>query len=245
MVLGAIIFALAYGIYWKVFAPQPPPPPPAAPKAVEHPVPEALIRASQTKVIEISNVTYDALKPKIDALRDLQFAPGTITHVAIKYTAGGQARYLALTELFQTLQIDAPPVLSDYKDFTLYSYSPGIEEEMLCKGEGILRGSCYGPRLGFVIKLQEPQDGLLTKDSARNIMQEWEKTISEDMVPIILDVTEYRARKEFSFGLYKNSQTRFINLPLPSTSVDWLIVDNYLIIATSKNSARAAVDALK
>jgi hypothetical protein len=154
-------------------------------------------------------------------------------------------RYLALTELFQILQIDAPPVLNDYKDFTLNSYSPGIEEEMLCKGEGILRRSCYGPRLGLVIKLQEPQDGLLTKDSARNIMQEWEKTISEDMVPIILDVIEYRASKEFSSGLYKNSQTRFINLPLPSTSVDWLIADNYLIIATSKNSARAAVDALK
>jgi hypothetical protein len=242
--LAMVIVGLGYGIYWKVSKPEALPPTPAAVQISEQPLPEALIQTIETETIELSGLNYDILKPKIDVLAETKFLPESLVYIPVKFTTQKEARYLTLKEIFEVLQIDAPPILYSHKNFTLYLYSQGVESQKLCDDAGIVNKSCYGPRIGIVIELPDADEGALTKDVAFSIMREWEKTITDDLGPLMLAVPQ-KTGAQFARGEYKDNDTSFINLPIPTTSLDWILTDTHLIIATSKDAARAAVDALK
>lgn len=250
--LAIVIIGLGYGIYWKVSKPEALPPPPPAIKVSEQPLPEALIQTIETETIELSGLNYDNLKPKIDILAETKFLPESLVYIPIRFTTqpaspsqgGKEARYLTLLQIFEVLQIDAPTTLYSHKNFTLYLYSQGTEAQKLCDEAGIVSKSCYGPRIGIAIELPDLDEGTLTKNIAFSIMKEWEKTIVDDLGPLMLSVPQ-KTSAQFVPGKYKNFDTSFINLPISTTSLDWILTDTHLIIATSKDAARAAVDALK
>ncbi len=253
--LATVIIGLVYGIYWKISKPEAPPVPPPALKISEQPPPKALIQTIETETIELSGLGYDDLRPKIDALAETKFLPESLAYIPIKFSTGKETRYLTLLEIFEVLQIDAPPILYDHKNFTLYLYSQGIEARKLCDEAGIVSLSCYGPRIGIVIQFPALDEGALTKDIAFSVMKEWEKTIIDDLGPLMLALPTKTgpaspsglrgASAQFARGKYKNFDVSFVNLPISTTSLDWILTDTHLIIATSKDAARAAVDALK
>ena len=76
-------------------------------------------------------------------------------------------------------------------------------------------------------------------------MRDWEKTMVSDLRPIMLYEPQQKPGGSFKAGEYEDLETNFINLPIPTMSIDWIIKDNYLIIATSKEAARKAADRLK
>ncbi|MFY9457890.1 MAG: hypothetical protein WAP23_03100, partial [Candidatus Spechtbacterales bacterium] len=247
--LAVVIIGLGYGIYWKISDREAPPAPQPAPKTNEQPLPEALIQSIEIETIELSGLTYDDLKPEIDALAETKFPPESLVYIPVKFSTREKIRYLTLSEIFEVLQIDAPPILYDHKNFTIYLYSQGAEAQELCGEAGILNKSCYGPRVGIVIQFPGPGEGALTKDTALSIMEEWEKTIINDLAPLVLNniqkPADYSASKKFAVGKYKNFGTHFVNLPISTTSIDWMLSDTHLIVATSKDAARTAADALK
>jgi len=214
-------------------------------------LPDTLIETTQIKPIKITNISYGALKSKIDALQEKRFLAGSLAHIPIKLSSESEIRYLTLVEIFAALQIDAPPILNDYKNFTLFLYSQDTKAEELCTSAGIADKSCYGPRIGIIIEMPDPGESALTISTASNVMEEWEKTIVDDLRPLMLAAPQGTVDAQgeeisaFSFGKHKNFITHYINLPIPTTSVDWLIADSYLVIATSKDAARAAADNLK
>lgn len=249
IILSGIFLTAVYGIYWNFFVQKAPSPALPTQKINEQPLPEPLIKSNITKIIEVTNLEYNSLKPKLDALKKSNFPPGSLAYIAVKYASETEIRYLTLTEIFNVLQIDTPQILNDYKDFTLYIYSPDLEAKNLCAQANILDESCYGPRMGIVIKLSAAGEGILTQKTASSIMQEWEKTIIDDFLPLMLSTpqkpADYIAEQSFSVGEYMGFESHYINLPIHTTSLDWLLSDSRLIIATSKDAGSAAASNLK
>ena len=248
--LGVILLSVSYGIYWKLFLQEEPSaPPPPVPQISEPAIPQPLIDFRERRILEITSLEYDSLKPKLDTLAGGAFLSQSLIYIPIKHISDTERRFISLSEIFQILQIDAPPALLDPKNFTLYAYSPADEERELCAEAGIVDKSCYGPRLGIVMELWSKGEGILTRDTAASVMAQWEKTIINDIRPLILTSpiipADYIPGEKFGINKYKNFDIRYKNFPIPAISIDWLISDKYLIIATSKNAARLAVDNLK
>lgn len=218
--LSIALIATAFGAF-KLFFGHKPPSPPAPPlaKIIEQPLPQALLRYDEVKVIELNELSYDALKPAIDALQDVNFAAGSFLYIPIKYSSETEIRYLTAAEFFEILHIDLPPFLAASEFFTPFLY---IQAD--------------AARVGFVLALQE--------GGAVGVMKEWEKTIVEDLLPLLPGTAKREEGAVFRLGSYKDFETHFINLPIPTTSVDWVLADGNLVVATSKDSARAALDRL-
>jgi len=241
--LSIILFAIAAGIYWKIFLQKTPvepniPIPP--PQIIEQPIPEALISYGATEFIEIDKISYSSLKPKLDALENIPFPPEFLIYTPIKLKTGNKINYLTIQEFFTGLQIDAPEKLLAQinEEFNLFLYSQEEGAEKLCVDAAILDKQCYGPRIGLVVGISDP-------DQTFSIMRGWEKTMVSDLRPIMFYEPQEKPEGSFKAGKHKNLETNFINLPIPTMSIDWILSDNYLIIATSKEAARLASDRLK
>jgi len=173
------------------------------------------------------------------------FMPGkALVYVPIQLSTNKEIRHLTLFELLSTLKIDAPTVFMEYRDYTLFLYSQSEEAKVLCAEAEINDASCYGPRLGFVIKLPTQTEGAPTTphEVAFNVMSEWEETIVEDVRPLMLSVVGEAPETTFSKGRHGDLDTHYINLPISTISLDWILTNTYLVIATSKDAARTAVD---
>lgn len=218
--LSIALIVTAFGVF-KIFSGQEPPPLPESPlpKIIEQSLPQALIRYDEVKSIEISELSYDAVKSAIDALQDVDFPAGSLAYIPIKYSSAKEIRYLTAAEFFEVLQIDLPPLLAASESFTLF---------LSIQGESA--------RLGFILALPQGE--------AAGVMKEWEKTIVDDLRPLIFGMAKREEGAVFRLGSYKSFETHFINLPIPTTSVDWILADGNLVVATSKDAARAALDRL-
>lgn len=87
-----------------------------------------------------------------------------------------------------------------------------------------------GNRLGLVI------------DTEENLNEE---TIVDDLKPLLLkDETLAPFTKEFQDNAYQDIAIRYINFPNPDLSIDYAVVGDKLVIATSRESMYAVIDAL-
>jgi len=259
--LGILLATVLGGLYWNFFikggpsSDEPTVAPPPTQKTVERPKPKALLRQDYENIIEIDELSYDTLETKIDELKNVSFPAESIIHIPIKYTTLDEIRYITLKELFDTLEIKAPLGLLD-KNFTLFLYIQGMDVQQECVSAGITTSSCYGPRLGLVIDMEDPDRQ--NSDLVNSIMAEWEKTIINAFDPVIL--TEYQKPEdaEFKSGTQGIFATRYINLPagqaglpadeegfpISTTSIDWVYANGYLIIATSQDAAKVSIERL-
>lgn len=237
--LGIISVSILGTLVWKVLIQEPPPPPPPPAGPAQRPLPSALILYEELKTIEINELSYDTLKPRLDALLSSGLTPGSLAYIPIKLRTQEEVHYLTLAELLQTLQIDAPPSLLKYEEYTLFLYVQKAEVQTICQSAGVQSELCYGPRLGLVVKVPE------ASSLAQTAMKEWEKTLAEDLKPLMLFVPQLAEEAVFQTGQHKTLDTRYLNMPIHTMSIDWILTESHLIIATSKDAARAAVDRLE
>ncbi len=100
-------------------------------------------------------------------------------------------------------------------------------------------------RLGLQVKISETAD----IENVKKIFLELEKTAVDTFNPMFLN-NELIANMDvslekyvFNDSLYKDIAIRYVNLDAEETlSIDYAIVDNKLIVATSKNSMRKIID---
>lgn len=243
--LGVSLIISAGAVYWKIFVRETPLEPVVPviieePKINEQPMPEALISYGAIEVIEIDKISYSNLKSELDKLKNMPFPAEFLVYTPVRLKTDKNITYLTVQELFSGLQINAPGALISQinEDFTPFLYSQEEGAERLCIDAGIPNKQCYGPRLGLVVGISDP-------DRVFSIMREWEKTMVSDLRPILFYEPQEKPEGSFKAGEYKNLETNFINLPIPTMSIDWILADNYLIIATSKEAARKVADRLK
>ncbi len=93
-------------------------------------------------------------------------------------------------------------------------------------------------RVGLIISIEQSHDLVQNLNA-------WEETMVNDIRPLIFKNEILKsATEEFQDNTYKGVTVRYINFPTSDLSVDYAIIDNKLIITTSKDSMYAVIDTL-
>jgi len=114
-----------------------------------------------------------------------------------------------------------------------------IMEDLSNKFSIILSKKDGNNRLSLVLNLNN-------KDSVLNNLKKEEVSMLENLKPILLDAEiSPESKKTFADGMYNDVTIRYMNLnDKPDLSIDYMIFDDYLIFATSKESGRLVLDRL-
>lgn len=114
---------------------------------------------------------------------------------------------------------------------------PDEEEKNACLTSQIESPLCYSPRLAIVFSVVDP-----TIVKSMMGVAGWEATFFTNFRPFILGEPKEEIL-EFKDFLYKNKVSiRYKNLPIHTTTLNYGIYKDLLIIGTSKNSFIKTVD---
>jgi len=186
-------------------------------------IPESLIPVDETKTIELIVDQENLLSGQLNSVINEEQATGTINRILIKIIDQEEKKYISLNDLILALNINIPEnILSVIADnYTLFLYK---QDE--------------GSRLGIVIEMGESET--LVQD-----LNDWENTIIDDLNQLLLTEDILNAHsEEFGDKIYNETYIRYMNFPTPALTLDYGIVSNNLIIATSRESMFMVIDKL-
>jgi len=193
-------------------------------------IPEALIPVDETKTIELI-IGQENLIP--DLLKSIIFeeqATSTFRRILIKSISQDQRRYMSLNDFNSALGIDLPNnIYQSVADSDIESGNYTL----------FFHNQIQGNRFGIVIEMLE--NSILIQE-----LKDWENTMTTDLNPIFLrDEIPSAATEGFQDNVYQGISIRYLNFSTPDLSIDYAIVDNKLIITTSRESMYAAIDCLR
>ncbi len=199
---------------------------PAEPK-----IPQSLIPVNKTELIEIkaghSELFVQALKFILEKDRE----ENALDNILIKTVSRTERKYIDLSHFLSLLGFSLPEkiIQSAVKDelgganYTFFLYN-----------------QTEGKRLGFAIQIIEGVD-------LSDEFQEWEANILKDINALFVNLNSKAlsaAVEEFQDNIYNGIAIRYLNFPNPDLSIDYAVVEDKLIVATSKESMYAVIDAL-
>jgi len=198
---------------------------------VEPTVPEPLIPADETRTIELTIGQENLLPDDLKLVAVQEQTLNTFKRILAKLVSQTEKKYADLDTLISALGMSLPDSIlftaatSDVEggNYTLYFYS-----------------QLAGNRLAIVIALAE---GVDLSQELRN----WEASIKTDLKAFFLGLdieVQPTATEEFQDNIYQDIAIRYLNFPSPDLSIDYAIVDNKLVITTSRESMYAMIDAL-
>ena len=190
-------------------------------------------------LIPTKSKTIDVLKladpVSLVNLISQQFPSDTIVVLRVKNENGDDVK---MSLLNKALAINLPTKVMSVltNDYNLFVYLPTDNEKMDCQQALITGKECFGPRLGLVFKLKDGQAGLV-KDELDRIPME---NLIHSLTSIFLFNLDKMATP--SETTYRDIKVRYVNLPISTMSLDYAVANDYLIIATSKNSFHKVID---
>jgi len=196
---------------------------------IEPIVPESLIIVDETEIIELAMGQENLLLDSLKIVASKEQAVNTLKRILIKLVSETEKEYMDLNTFVLGLGINIPVSILrvaaekeiDAGNYTLFFYSQP-----------------EGNRLGIVIDMGESLT--LIQD-----LKTWEESIITDLKPILFqDVVPSAFTEEFQDNVYKDTAIRYINFPAPDLSIDYAIIDDKLVIITSRESMYSAIDAL-
>ena len=94
-----------------------------------------------------------------------------------------------------------------------------------------------GNRMGIVIAMKE--------NNLELVLKLWEENMESDLNQLFLREDMPTAfTDEFQDNIYREAVIRYLNFPDPGLSIDYAIIDNNLVITTSRESMYRAIDSL-
>ena len=197
---------------------------------VEPTVPEPLIPVDETQTIELSFGDEKQLSSELAVAAEEEQASSTFRHILVKLVGQREKEYMDLETFFFALEVAVPENVLEAVPTT----TPGAEGENYTL---FFFGQSEGNRLGIVTTIEE--------DSLDLMLKLWEGRMETDLRPLHLGLKdEPAATEEFLDNVYRDANIRYINFPGPDLSIDYAVVDDKLIIATSRASMYAVIDAL-
>lgn len=200
-------------------------------------LPETLIPIRETETIEILANQETLLWEKIKTAASQEQEKGSLKQILIKLT-NGEKKYASLEEFKNLLGLKIPEdLMTNFKNYTLFIYQPEKNEKELCQEAKILEPECYGPRLGLVIQTTD-------QAAAKNFASAWEKTMTDDLWPLILAKAKEAETLDFqndSIPDFLDQGIRYKNLPISSIALNYAFFEDLLIIGTSKHSLYEAI----
>lgn len=182
----------------------------------------SLIQTTETKIIELSGIEEENLLQKIKMVLVQEQEKNNLKRILVKIS---NSDYLELKEIIGRLGITMPigilETAVETNNYTLFYYN-----------------QTEGGRLGLIIKMGK-------SDTLVGDLRSWEQTMQEDLGLIFLqDDVPDAFTQEFQDNLYNDVAIRYLNFPTSDLSIDYAIVDDKLIITTSKESMYAAISIL-
>lgn len=116
--------------------------------------------------------------------------------------------------------------------------------------EGVLENLGEDFSLFFYNNSGKARISLATKisenpDSVESMLKKTEDNLIDLFEPLFLDESVTKSDVSFSNGSYKDFEIRYVNLNQENDlSIDYGVIGNYIIIGSSKNSARKTIDAV-
>ena len=211
------------------------------PVVVSQPSSTSSSASSFSQIIPVKSVDIDLL-----SLADLgqvvrkiesQFNPGQVIILRVKNEKGQDVNFSLLSK---ALGIKLPEtILSSLEEnYNFLIYLPDGREKVSCQQSLINQPECFGARIGLVIKIK---DGKI--DSVKNeLNREKMDNLADDWSPLFLFSPLNHSTS--SETIYHNVKARYINLPISTMTLDYAIIDNYLVVVTSKNFLYQVVDLL-
>lgn len=226
--------------------------------------PEAFITPDFIQELIVPNTREATLENALSQVKADSYPETSITYLPIRLsgvTVEGQPQFLSAETFFSGLNItpgDTPETVYQNLEptFMLYVYGSGEEERVACQNNLVTEEECHGPRLGAVLKAREGTDTDL-----ESIAQTWmdqiensglEKLVLNDLATMpegdpVFQTVEYQSD---AVSEAEAVQIHFLNLPMPAydnlqlsgTSLDFAVVNDFLVVATSKNSLLRMVD---
>ncbi len=243
-VLGSLLIILAVVLgyfFWRT-------PSPLEPSLPKPPLPSPLFSMDRATVLEIRESDIPLLPEKIEALAEKTQPAGSFINLVFK-KINGEVSYLDFGQILNGLNIPAPTlecagktgcvpnaglldnVTTDKFSLFLYYQKEGPSD--------LFSPAAKPARLGIVAKLKNAT-------TAKEILSQSEPNLTEIFDPLLMGKKPAAAPEEvFKNNTYKDAAIRYVNLPDKYLSIDYAIFGDWLIIATSKESALAALDKIK
>lgn len=190
--------------------------------------PASLFQTESTEVISIKEGKESALsnqlKKKIERFQEEDLPTGeagTFRRILVKKISKEKDYFLSFKEFIEILGINLPinilENLGDSYTFFLYSQKEGVRSGLVIGAENI--------------------------DNLKISLRNWEELLSWDLKPMFFGAeTGGLITENFQDGIYKGVNIRYLNFSDFSFAIDYAVVRNYLIIATSKESMRGVID---
>jgi len=244
--IGAIVAlgAISFGIYFSmpfiksIFRKDPKNPAPVVKKPVEPPVVDPIIITNEFKLLDFPNVydfnisddEADFYASNYDNLKLILKDKINLNEIVIP------------NDDFLDIQISKNGDFPDSEKI-IYDISPAFPPTILNKLGAKFNLFAYiadsEPRLGLVLEIASKEDLAL-------LMRQWEETIGEDLEELFVNgIIAEDTSNSFADANYNNVDIRYKNLGLKDSAIDYAIVDNLLIITTSKDSMLDMIDLLR
>lgn len=265
ILVGAILVAVFFSVgLWLIFRQQPAPPPSASPGAAvsltsspSPPTPTpalALFEMDKKVIIQLAAAETNLAADKLQQQFGQSSEPaGSFSQVSFQIN-NNQTHLADFSELTAFLKLDFfglatqkcgpeercfnSPTLQDYlktDQFSFFVYSQASVSSSPFSGrqnEG---------RPGLVVAFEDAQVLATTSQTLKDL---------ESMMPgtlpslLLTKKAEIPAAPQFLDNVYQGISVRYLNLPGPELSFDYAILDNKLLITTSRESMYAAIDRL-
>ncbi len=244
------VLALIVGGWWYFLKqPQPPAqisqspsPRPSLATQTPIPAPTPLFKTDSQKVFELKIGQEKAnIQEAIAQMAQTDEPAGSFIYLLFK---DSQGNFLSLDKIASSTEIDLfdlPTQVNagslkdqlDMNSFSFFSYSQGQPDP-----SPFASGTNSG-RLGIIILIK---NATLTVDLAKSL-RDLEQLMLPGLKILLTDAkNNFPAKPIWLDNTYNNIAVRYINLPDPSFSLDYAILNNQLIFATSKESMYAIID---
>lgn len=211
------------------------------PTASEPVLPEPILSYDRTETVTAEGFMPAAISAAIDGFDLDSVAADELVRLVIKPAAPDQdtSEPVSLDSIVKGLGLRIPTAVKQNLagEFDLFVFGANTFDEEECSRRGNTVPACWGPRWGLALKTSDP---VKTSSALKN----WERTMVSDLKPMILAKVGQAASASFLTGTYQGETIRYKNLPLNTTTAEYALADDVLIIATSKNSMLKAIDSL-
>ncbi len=220
-------------------------PPQATSPVQETPtLPEALLTYDRTEIINVGSISPAEIAAAINDFDTTTIGTDELVRLVIKIENTDNSldqnqppfnAMAALTDIAAGLKLKIPAAIKNElsDDYDLFIYGSSEFDKEICQKNKNTAPSCSGPRLGLVLKT----NGETKINSAAKI---WERTMASDLKNLILAKTT--SSGQFQTGTYQGQTIRYKNLPTSATAIEYSLVNDILIIGTSKSSTLKAID---
>ena len=185
-----------------------------------------------------TSVQFSLILPGVIAKDRLEYSLRALT---LETDSGGTPRSVKeFAKAAEILNISVPsPVLSQIEEYTIVLYTGGEQEKDRCAEDNITNPQCWGARLGLALKINVEDEGSLLSDLRR-----WEPTMLDDLNALILAPAN-ETTPGFQDFTYRDIVIRYKNLEISTVTVNYAVVNDILIIGTSKNMIFSILDLLQ